>query len=419
MHHFVSISLISNPLSSQVKGRSNKMVGLVIVGHAAEYKMLAGSEKSIDLESVIVFILPGSRVIMYGTITTRLTSVNQIRQVLGSSMNDDVIRTLAFGSSKKILTWEQYYVNGFKFEVESRGKHKSTYNYGVMVSSADGGKDYYGILQKLLRSITTEICHDKTKSEFSEDVRLGIWSLHHQANSQSHQLCPCLLVQGMEWTIAYLQPRIFPMGCQTNLKKSSASSSIINDETGNPLAQFKLDPNGLWFTNYKVASAVGDAIRRYYNGPYTCWTHLPSHDREMIWKHFRAKFEWDPENAQAVFSEFKRKCMKRLMDTTNKAAKCPADHLPNWLSHEVHSVFPEAHSDPSFEKRSIAGKTNRRKLGDGVGTHYQEVYLRSRFKKRSKDSDEVMFIDVRCSQAWDKFSELKTLQEEAEGSQRE
>ncbi|GAB2227087.1 hypothetical protein Droror1_Dr00008891 [Drosera rotundifolia] len=91
----------------------------------------------------------------------------------------------------------------------------------------------------------------------------------------------------------------------------------------------------------------------------------------MIWKHFRAKFRWDLENTQAVFIEFKRKSMKRLTDTANKAAKRPADHLPNWLSPEVHAAFPEAHSDPTFKKRSIAGKANRRKLGDGVGTHYQ------------------------------------------------
>ncbi|GAB2225377.1 hypothetical protein Droror1_Dr00006169 [Drosera rotundifolia] len=139
--------------------------------------------------------------------------------------------------------------------------------------------------------------------------------------------------------------------------------------------------------------------------------------------YLQAKFKWDPENAQAVFNEFKHKCMKQLTDTANKTAKRPADHLPNWLSPEVHAVFPEAHSDPTFEKRSIAGKANRRKLRDGVRTHYQgsmstaelvkimmeelgrvstlsEVYLQSRSKKRSKDSDEVVFIDDRCSQAW-------------------
>ncbi|GAB2234271.1 hypothetical protein Droror1_Dr00003517 [Drosera rotundifolia] len=46
-----------------------------------------------------------------------------------------------------------------------------------------------------------------------------------------------------------------------------------------------------------------------------------------------------------------------------------------------------------------------------------EVNLRSGSKKRSKDSDKVLFIDDRCSQAWDKFRELKILQEVAEGSQ--
>ncbi|KAL9255462.1 hypothetical protein AKJ16_DCAP18302 [Drosera capensis] len=114
---------------------------------------------------------------------------------------------------------------------------------------------------------------------------------------------------------------------------------------------------------------------------------------------------------QAVFIEFKRKCMKWLTDTANKAAKRPTDHLPNWLSPEAHSAFPEARSHPTFEKISISGKANMRKLGYGVGTHYKaeelgrvstlsEVYLRSRSKKPSKDSGEVWFIDDRCSQSW-------------------
>ncbi|KAL9260084.1 hypothetical protein AKJ16_DCAP24599, partial [Drosera capensis] len=74
-------------------------------------------------------------------------------------------------------------------------------------------------------------------------------------------------------------------------------------------------------------------------------------------------FKWDPENPQAVFNEFRRKCMKHLKDTANKRAKRPADHLPNWLSPKVHSAFAEAHSDPSFEKRSIAGKNKQEKAG--------------------------------------------------------
>ncbi|GAB2236382.1 hypothetical protein Droror1_Dr00028189 [Drosera rotundifolia] len=88
------------------------------------------------------------------------------------------------------------------------------------------------------------------------------------------------------------------------------------------------------FTNYQVASTVGVAIRSYYNGPYTCWSRLPSHDQKIIWKHFRAKYKWDQENAQAVFNEFKHKCMKGLADTANKAAKRPANQLPKWLSPE-------------------------------------------------------------------------------------
>ncbi|KAL9274689.1 hypothetical protein AKJ16_DCAP06110 [Drosera capensis] len=140
------------------------------------------------------------------------------------------------------------------------------------------------------------------------------------------------------------------------------------------------------------------------------------------------KYKWNPENTQAVFNEFEHKCMKHLTDTTNKAVKRLADQLPKWSSPEI----------PGLRKGPLPVKQTGEKLGEGVGTHYQGsmstaelvkkmtkelgrvptlsvVYLRSKSKKKSKDTDEVLFINDRCSQAW--FQEFKTLQEKAEGSQ--
>lgn len=54
------------------------------------------------------------------------------------------------GPFKRVQTWSQIFVNGFNFHTHKYGKHKSTMNYGVCVSSADGG-DYFGIVDDIIQ----------------------------------------------------------------------------------------------------------------------------------------------------------------------------------------------------------------------------------------------------------------------------
>lgn len=66
--------------------------------------------------------------------------------------NDDVVRALAMGPSRQVRSWNQYYVNGYNFQTQESGQHKSTMNYGVCVHSHEG-LDYYGILEDVIELV--------------------------------------------------------------------------------------------------------------------------------------------------------------------------------------------------------------------------------------------------------------------------
>ena len=66
----------------------------------------------------------------------------------------DVLHALAMGPFKRVQTWRQIFVNGFNFHTRKHGKHKSTMNYGVCVSSADG-VDYFGIVDDIIEIVYT------------------------------------------------------------------------------------------------------------------------------------------------------------------------------------------------------------------------------------------------------------------------
>ncbi|XP_021752460.1 uncharacterized protein LOC110717966 [Chenopodium quinoa] len=62
------------------------------------------------------------------------------RKVVEEDTNSDVLRALCMRSFKRVRTWKQIFVGGFNFHTHAHGKHKSTMNYGVCVSSEDGGE---------------------------------------------------------------------------------------------------------------------------------------------------------------------------------------------------------------------------------------------------------------------------------------
>lgn len=71
------------------------------------------------------------------------------QKVLQEKPGSDVLHALAMGPSTRVKTWNQIFVNGFNFQTFEYGKNKSTMNYGVCVSSADG-VHYYGILDDII-----------------------------------------------------------------------------------------------------------------------------------------------------------------------------------------------------------------------------------------------------------------------------
>ncbi|XP_021762951.1 uncharacterized protein LOC110727678 [Chenopodium quinoa] len=68
--------------------------------------------------------------------------------------SSDVLRALSMRPFKRVRTWNQIFVGGFNFHTQSYGKHKSTMNYGVCVSSEDGG-EYFGILNDIFELVYT------------------------------------------------------------------------------------------------------------------------------------------------------------------------------------------------------------------------------------------------------------------------
>ncbi|XP_021755332.1 uncharacterized protein LOC110720599 [Chenopodium quinoa] len=75
-------------------------------------------------------------------------------KVVEEKPNSDVLRALCMRPFRRVRTWGQIFVGGFNFHTHAYGKHKSTMNYGVCVSSEDGG-EYFGILDDIIELVYT------------------------------------------------------------------------------------------------------------------------------------------------------------------------------------------------------------------------------------------------------------------------
>ena len=67
-------------------------------------------------------------------------------------VDHDLIRSLAWGPSKKVISWPIYCINGYKFETLKRGHNKLTMNSGVCVQAFNGDEqsDYFGLIEEIL-----------------------------------------------------------------------------------------------------------------------------------------------------------------------------------------------------------------------------------------------------------------------------
>ncbi|XP_021762253.1 uncharacterized protein LOC110727027 [Chenopodium quinoa] len=75
-------------------------------------------------------------------------------KVVEEKSNSDVLQALCMRPFRRVRTWGQIFVGGFNFHTHAHGKHKSTMNYGVCVSSDDGG-EYFGILDDIIELVYT------------------------------------------------------------------------------------------------------------------------------------------------------------------------------------------------------------------------------------------------------------------------
>jgi len=66
-------------------------------------------------------------------------------------VDHDLIRSLAWGPSKKVISWPVYFINGYKFETLQQGQDKLTMNSGVCVQAFNGDEqsDYFGLIEQI------------------------------------------------------------------------------------------------------------------------------------------------------------------------------------------------------------------------------------------------------------------------------
>lgn len=68
-------------------------------------------------------------------------------------VEDNFLRSLAWGPKRKVNKWSVYYVNGYKFNTIDHGNGMSTTNCGVSVQGGEDGEidnDYYGVLTDIV-----------------------------------------------------------------------------------------------------------------------------------------------------------------------------------------------------------------------------------------------------------------------------
>jgi hypothetical protein len=64
-----------------------------------------------------------------------------------------LLRSLAWGPLRDVITWPNYFINGYKFGIKSQSEGMSTTNYGVCVRGGQHDtmeNNYYGVLNDIV-----------------------------------------------------------------------------------------------------------------------------------------------------------------------------------------------------------------------------------------------------------------------------
>ena len=71
-----------------------------------------------------------------------------------SQVNNQYFHDLAWGPKRKVLTWQTYFVNRYKFHTDEWSCYKKTINSGVCVKGSQQATDqlyYYGIIKEIIQ----------------------------------------------------------------------------------------------------------------------------------------------------------------------------------------------------------------------------------------------------------------------------
>ena len=70
-----------------------------------------------------------------------------------NNVTNPYLQIMSQGPLNEILSYQTYYVNGYKFQSKDHNQNKSTYNCGICVKGSndvDDMNDYYGVLEEII-----------------------------------------------------------------------------------------------------------------------------------------------------------------------------------------------------------------------------------------------------------------------------
>jgi len=172
--------------------------------------------------------------------------------VFEEDIQDDVIRSLALGPSRKVVTWNRYSANGFKFQTFEYGKSKARCNYGVTISSLDDN-EYYGIVEDIF-----ELCYNGRERGYKTVLFKCQWMDNSVAGTRVHDRYKLVEVNH---TRTYSKYDPFILAHQAHQVYFASSPSTSNDRQQKQWwAVFKTKARSEVDTSFFQEEVVSNAI---------------------------------------------------------------------------------------------------------------------------------------------------------------
>lgn len=136
------------------------------------------------------------------------------------NIKDDLLEALAMGPSSQVTSWNRYSINGFNFQTLEHGKHKSSMNYGVYISSTHD-LDFYGILDEII-----ELSYYGSKRIYKAILFKCTWMDNSRKGMNEHKLYKIVEVNRKE---KYSKNEPFALGHQAHQVYFAPYPSTSND----------------------------------------------------------------------------------------------------------------------------------------------------------------------------------------------